>query len=351
MRIAMTTPKTRLIASFVVFSSTLLLLSACMQASDPTIHLDGSTMGTTYHITIPQPPATVSAEQLKTEIDAILVTVNQQMSTYIADSQISTFNQLGTDEWMQVDPDFIQVAQAGIQLSEQSNGKFDITIGPLIELWGFGKGWHNNIPSDQAIQAAKSKTGWQHLQIDVTNSALLKDIPLTLNLSAIAKGFGVDKVADHLATTHNINNYLVEIGGEVRVKGKNPKGKTWSLGIEKPSESAQAVQQIIKIDNKAVATSGDYRNYFEIDGKRYSHTIDPSTGKPVKHLIGSVTVITDSAMMADGYATTLNVIGNIDDAMALAERQKLAAYFILYNDDEATPYLTRHSTAFKPYLK
>lgn len=329
--------------------SFLTALVACTQPSDHAIHLNGKTMGTSYHITIAKPEQ-INQHTLQTQIDKILQTVNQQMSTYIEDSQISQFNRLPANEWMTIDADFISVLETSMALSKQSNGKFDITIGPLIELWGFGKNWHADIPSDAAIATAKAKTGWQQLQIDAVNNRIKKNIPLTINVSAVAKGFGVDKLAEYLEE-QGVANYLVEIGGEVRVKGLNPKQQHWKLGIEKPAlEAAQHVQQVITVKDQAVATSGDYRNYFEQDGKRYSHTIDPQTGRPVKHRIASVTVITDTAAAADGYATTLNVIGSIEDALALAEKQQLAAYFIVYADEPKKPYTVRYSNAFKPYL-
>ncbi len=339
-------------SSFVFLILNLLLaLSACTQTTDDAIHLNGKTMGTSYHITIAQPSAQINQRSLQTQIDAILQRVNQQMSTYIADSQISQFNQLPPNQWMTVDEDFISVLEISMALSAQSKGKFDITIGPLIELWGFGKNWHADIPSDEAIAEAKARTGWRSLRVDTKRNKILKEIPLSINVSAVAKGFGVDKVAAFLEKL-GIQNYLVEIGGEVRVKGVNPKQQHWALGIEKPAmQSSQPVQQVIQIKDQSVATSGDYRNYFEQDGQRYSHTIDPETGRPVRHRIASVTVITDTAAEADGYATTLNVIGSIDDALALAENQHLAAYFILYSDNPEKPYTVRYSSAFKPYLK
>ncbi len=339
-------------ASFVfIIFSLLLVLAACTKPTENAMHLNGKTMGTTYHITIAQPGDLINQRALQMQVDKLLQTVNQQMSTYIADSQISQFNALPPNEWMTVDTDFISVLNISIDLSKQSHGKFDITIGPLIELWGFGKNWHADVPSDEAIAKAMARTGWEQLQIDAQANRILKKIPLTLNVSAVAKGFGVDKVADYLEA-QGLSNYLVEIGGEVRVKGLNPKQKAWKLGIEKPAlQSSQQVQQVIQIKDQAVATSGDYRNYFEQDGQRYSHTIDPQSGRPVKHRIASVTVIAETAAAADGYATTLNVIGSIDEAMVLAENQQLAAYFILHTDDPEKPYTVRYSSAFKPYLK
>lgn len=325
------------------------ILAGCDQfvPSEPLI-LQGNTMGTTYSITIAEPPPSVVENELTSTIEALLQAVNQQMSTYIDDSEISKFNQAPVNTWQTISADFIKVVMLSQTLSEQSEGRFDVTIGPLINLWGFGRQTSSTVPSDAAIAAAKAKIGWQALEINEATRQIRKTKPIELNLSAIAKGFGVDKIAESLESK-GIENYLVEIGGEIRVKGVNPSGNTWRLGIEKPSLNQQQAQQIIALIEGSIATSGDYRNYFEEGGVRYSHTIDPSSGKPVRHSIASVTVIAATAALADGYATALNVMG-IDDALALAEAEKLSVFFILYDQTSDTGYREVYSSQFTQYI-
>lgn len=335
--------------SFFFIITLALLATACsdLKASKP-IALQGNTMGTTYSITIAQPAKNLSAESLQNVIDGLLNDVNQQMSTYIDDSEITQFNNSPVNQWMTVSPDFIEVVNLSQGLSELSQGKFDVTIGPLIELWGFGRKASDQVPSDAAILEAQAKVGWQALAVDSEQSRLLKTKAIAINLSAIAKGFGVDKIARYLESL-NIENYLVEIGGEIRVKGMSPKDKPWRLGIEKPTLAQEGAQQIVVLDNASIATSGDYRNYFEEDGLRYSHTIDPQSGKPVRHNIASVTVIANTAALADGYATTLNVMG-LDNALTLAESQNIDAFFIVYDQGTETGYRQVMTSNFNQYF-
>ena len=336
------------VSLFFIITLTLLLVACSDVKTAEPIILQGNTMGTTYSITIAQPAKNLSAQSIQLEVDNVLNNVNQQMSTYIDNSEITRFNQSPVNQWMTVSPDFVEVVNLSQGLSELSGGKFDVTIGPLIELWGFGRQSSDQVPNDAAILKAQAKVGWQSLQVDTDKSQLLKTKPIAVNLSAIAKGFGVDKIAQYLESI-NIENYLVEIGGEVRVKGLSPKAKLWHLGIEKPSLAQKGAQQIVALNKASIATSGDYRNFFEEDGVRYSHTIDPKSGKPVRHNIASVTVIAKTAALADGYATTLNVMG-FDDAMALAEAQNIDAFFILYDQSTETGYREMMTSNFNQYF-
>ena len=337
------------VSLFFLFTFLLSLLVACKPFDDvvPMV-LQGKTMGTTYNITIANPAENLSENELQQGVDQLLLNVNQQMSTYIDDSEISQFNKLAINRWQTVSTDFIEVALLSQQLSTLSGGRFDVTIGPLIELWGFGRESSSSVPSDEAITEAKAKVGWQALDIDVDKQQLRKTKPISVNLSAIAKGFGVDKIAGYLET-NGVENYLVEIGGEIRVKGLSPSDQSWRLGIEKPSLSQQGAQEIVALSDASIATSGDYRNYFEENGLRYSHTIDPQTGKPVRHNIASVTVIALTAALADGYATALNVMG-LDDALSLAKEQQLAAFFILYDQNQEGGYREVMTSQFDQYL-
>ncbi|MBX2808221.1 MAG: FAD:protein FMN transferase [Cellvibrionaceae bacterium] len=340
--------KTRLKASFLLMIIAVFLCSAvaCQrQPALPTIVLSGATMGTTYHITLVSVPEAITTAQLQQATDALLLSINQQMSTYIEDSEISQFNRLPVDQWLPISEDFQAVLLLSQQIAAVTDGKFDITVGPLIELWGFGNTLNQQIPDPEAIADAKAKTGWRYLSIDQQTQRITKSRELSLNVSAIAKGFAVDKLAAYYQS-QGIANYLVEIGGEMRVQGTNAQGVLWKIGIEKPALlQQQQAQQIVSLDNQAVATSGDYRNYFEENGQRFSHTIDPETGYPVRHNIASVTVIAPTAAAADGFATALNVLGE-KHALALAETEKLAAYFILYDDQSESGYRTVTSPYF-----
>ncbi len=323
-------------------------LVACSEKVQPeSFLLTGPTMGTRYHITVVSPPSEFNQEKLQTSIDKLLVDINQQMSTYITDSEISIFNQLGTNSWQTISTDFFKVVELSQSISLLSDGRFDITIGPLVNLWGFGAGSdkEQKIPDESLIEQTKSKVGWQNLVLDKEKLAIQKLKPINIDLSAIAKGYGVDKVSN-LLDENNIENYLVEIGGEVKVKGLNKEGKLWRLGIETPSLLQQGAQKIVHLRDQAIATSGDYRNYFEEDGVRFSHTIDPITGRSVKHNIASVSVVAATAAEADGLATALNVMG-FDKAQALSNRENIAAYFILYDNEQSeTNYRIWASNSF-----
>jgi len=304
-------------------------------------------MGTYYRVSfvvdeLLQQSARYSQVELQTEIDKKLELVNDQMSTYRPNSELSKFNQ--ATKSLTVSPETVYVVQASLQLFDLSGGAFDVTVGPLVNLWGFGPDKKpTKIPSDELIKARQKIIGSQYLSI--SGNTLYKAIPeLYVDLSSIAKGYGVDVVATYLQEI-GINNYLVDIGGELRAKGVKPESKQWTLAIETPTEG-QNVQRLIQIGDNAIATSGDYRNYYEFDGIRYSHTIDPSTGKPINHHLASVTVIHESSMMADGLATVITVLGP-EDGLVFAQQNKLAAFLIVKQGDIFTEYFTDE---FKPYL-
>lgn len=343
---ACSTFKTGSLTSFLFLGLSFFLIGCQDKPED--LSISGTTMGTTYHITLVSVPPSLSQASLEKDIEQILQKVNLQMSTYMDESEISRFNQSPINEWFAISDDFLQVLILSQKISALTQGKFDITIGPLIELWGFGRELTQDVPDKAAISAAKLKTGWDQLIISVATKSIRKRVPLTLNVSAIAKGYGVDKVAEYLMAK-GIDNYLVEIGGEMRVAGHNSKGLQWRVGVEKPSLAQKSAQLVIQLDNQSIATSGDYRNYFESDGQRYSHTIDPDSGRPVRHNIASVTVIAQTAAEADALATALNVIGE-EAALKFSERMKLAVYFIFYNNDGDEDYRIVYSSAFKRFL-
>ena len=303
-------------------------------------------MGTTYSVKVVDPPPSLESHGLHAEIDAVLQHINGQMSTYLEDSELSRFNASRKTDWLNVSSELVAVVRHARRVSELTGGAFDVTVGPLVNLWGFGPGARGDeAPPDDAIEYALQRTGYRQLHVKDEPSGLRKDNPgLYVDLSAIAKGYAVDQIAERLEK-HGINNYLVEIGGEVRGRGHNARGIPWQIAIEKPSPGERAVHQVITVDGVGVATSGDYRNYFEQDGQHYSHTIDPRTGRPVTHSLASVTVISPSAMHADALATGLLVLGP-EAGYALAEREALAVIFILRQQDD---FVTKTSSSFERY--
>ena len=246
---------------------TLLLISifsACQRVSDDLISFDGLTMGTSYSVKLISSEIPVNKQKIQTDIEEILAEINQAMSTYIADSELSTLNQSNSNEWQTVSADLYHVIEQANKISVISNGAFDITVGPLVNLWGFGPDPFTQIIPEQALLASvKQHTGYEKLQLDNARKSILKTVPdIYVDLSAIAKGFAVDKIAAYL-DNNKIEHYLVEIGGELIAKGLNSNGIPWQVGIEQPEAFQQSIQQVISLNNIAMATSGDYRNYFE----------------------------------------------------------------------------------------
>jgi len=232
------------------------------------------------------------------------------MSVFSADSEISTFNNSNSSDWFNVSSDLFNVIKEADKISSVSEGAFDYTIGNLIELWGFGKTKQpDKIPSREEVQQALQLSGYKKLSISIEKSSIKKSIPhLTINLSAIAKGFAVDSISTFLER-NGITQYLVEIGGEIRTKGIKPNGKPWLVAIERPEVNKRSIYKVLNLSDQSMATSGDYRNYFEIEGKKYSHTINPDTGRPVENRIASVSIVHSSCMTADALATTLMSMG------------------------------------------
>lgn len=327
----------------VVFAS-LLVLAGCDKPAEQ-IHLSGPTMGTTYNVKYIEQEGIPTPEVLQAEIDRLLEEVNDQMSTYRKDSELSRFNQHQTSEPFEVSPQTATVVKEAMRLNGLTLGALDVTVGPLVNLWGFGPEARPDIvPSDQELAARKANVGIHHLSID--GNKLSKDIPnLYVDLSTIAKGWGVDVVADYLQA-QGIKNYMVEVGGEMRLKGLNREGIAWRIAIEKPTVNERSIQEIIEPGDMAVATSGDYRNYFESNGVRYSHIIDPKTGKPINHKVVSVTVLNKSSMTADGLATGLMVLGE-ERGMKIANDNNIAVFMIVKTEDG---FKELASEAYKPFI-
>ena len=324
-------------------------ISSCSEPApkDKLVMVQGKTMGTYYQVTMvlneqQQHDAAYKLSAIQVEIDSILELVNDQMSTYRPDSELSQFNQ--AKETLTVSPATAYVVKSSLALFNQSQGAFDVTVGPLVNLWGFGPDKRpTKVPSDELIAERKKLVGSQHL--GVRGNTLYKENPgLYVDLSSIAKGYGVDVVGEYLQSI-GINNYLVDIGGELIAHGTKPADQQWTLAIERPVEGHN-VQRLIQIGDNAIATSGDYRNYYEFDGIRYSHTIDPKTGKPINHKLVSVTIIHPSSMMADGLATVVTVLGP-EAGLAFAKDNNLAAFLLVKQGDT---FIEHFTTEFKPFL-
>ncbi|MGQ0658584.1 MAG: FAD:protein FMN transferase [Chromatiales bacterium] len=282
-------------------------------------------MGTTYEIKYVAPADSVALRsELQPGVTAILDAIDRQMSTYRADSELSRFNLSATTDWVPVSADVVTVVSEALRLSEWSGGALDITVGPLVDLWGFGPQRREpRIPSTAEIAAAKTTVGYRRIQARADPPAVRKDnAGVRVDLNAIAPGFAVDRLAA-LLKGHGVGDFLVELGGEVYAHGRRPDGGKWRVAIERANGG---VEKVVELDGVGLSTSGNYRNYFEVDGERYPHEIDPASGWPVRHSGVSVTVIAESCMRADAMSTALLVIGP-ERGHALAERHNLPALF------------------------
>ncbi len=320
----------------------LLILCAVLSCSDShrdthanAYHITGKTMGTTYNVKLIS-TASVDKDRLKAAIDTKLVAINQLMSTYIADSELSRFNQSPANIPFVLSPETTLVLSEALRIGELSQARLDVTVGPLVNLWGFGPTKRAEVtPSPAQIEQAKSITGLDKLVLQ--DNRLTKTVSgVYVDLSTIAKGYGVDAISE-LLQERAISHYLVEIGGEMRVAGTKLGGEAWRIAIEKPIDDSRSIQRIISIGDNAIATSGDYRNYYEENGVRYSHLIDAATGYPIQHNTVSATVVDVSSMTADGLATALMILSG-EQAIALAEANNIAVLLIFKEGAEFVEY-------------
>lgn len=310
------------------------------QPRETTTVYRGETMGTTWSVTLYGSGSLALQKGIQDKLDK----VNVLMSTYHPDSEVSRFNRHDTTAFS-ISKETYQVLQKSLELHQASEGAFDVTLSPLITAWGFGFPPTDRFPTDDEITQTLEYIGTEKLRL--TPSSIQKSDPkMQINLSAIAKGYGVDLVAEYLEENQQ-DNFLVEVGGEIRTKGK--KGTAdWLIGIEKPEKERAGIKEIIKLPDYAMATSGDYRNYKEKDGVRYSHTLDPRTGKPITHHLASVTVLAPTCMEADAWATTLTVVGT-EQAITLAEKHHLAIYML--EKQETGAFKVIMNQRFEAYLK
>ncbi|WP_236715502.1 FAD:protein FMN transferase [Pseudomonas sp. BMS12] len=321
----------------------LLLASALLAGCGEKIEeFGGPTMGSHYSLKYLAGEGTPEPAALKAEVDGLLAEVDRQMSTWRPDSDISQFNRLPAHSCRVMPAAVLELVRAGDELSAESDGAFDLTLEPLLDLWGFGpQARGEQVPSAEAIAEARQRIGHQHLQIG--EKRLCKDAAVQVDLNSIAAGYTVDRIAERLGQL-GVTSYLLDVTGEVRAAGRKPDGSPWRVAIEAPRDDQQVAQKVLQLDGLGVSTSGDYRNYFEEDGKRYSHTLDPQTGAPITHRLASVTVVDPSTLRADGLSTLLMVLGP-KRGYAFAERADIAAFFVTRTDQgfatRATPAFTR----------
>lgn len=301
----------------------------------------GPTMGSTYSIKYLRHAGLPAPTEVRVQVEKILAEVDQQMSTYRSDSDIERFNSLPANRCQKMPAPILKLVRVGERLSEQSEGSFDLTLEPLLNLWGFGPQARNEkVPSAQALAEVRPRVGYQHLRID--GDQLCKDAAVEVDFNSIAAGYAVDTIAAKLEAM-GIHNYLAEATGELKAAGKKLDGSSWRIALEEPRDDQQVAERIIAVDGYGVSTSGDYRNYFEQDGRRYSHTFDARAGAPVSHTLASVTVIHPSALMADGLSTLLLILGP-ERGWDYAEKHDIGAFFVIRAD---TGFVIRTNQAFE----
>ncbi|WP_223511664.1 FAD:protein FMN transferase [Pseudomonas sp. GL-B-19] len=321
---------------FVLFGA----LAGCGN-SDSMESFSGPTMGSTYSIKYVRHAGLPASKDVRAEVEKILAGVDQQMSTYRSDSDIERFNDLPANHCQKMPEPVLGLIRVGEQLSEQSEGSYDLTVEPLLNLWGFGpQAREEKVPTAEALAEVRQRVGYQHLSID--HDQLCKDAAVEVDFNSIAAGYAVDTIAAKLDAM-GIHNYLAEATGELKAAGKKLDGSPWRIALEEPRDDQQVAQKVIAVDGYGVSTSGDYRNYFQQDGRRYSHTFDARTGAPVLHTLASVTVIHPSALMADGLSTLLLILGP-ERGWDYAQAHDIGAFFVIRAD---TGFVTRTNQAFE----
>jgi len=307
----------------------------------------GRAMGTAFSVTVSGRRAPDGA-RIRAEIERTLERIEGLMSAYRSDSEIGRFNLAAGSDWMPVSPVTARVVREAIEIGRRSGGAYDVTVGALVNLWGFGPERRPPIPpSPQEVAGARSRTGLERIEVRDSPPAIRKTLPqLRLDLAGIAKGFGVDQVGETLERL-GIGDYCAEVGGEVLTHGRRARGKPWRVAVEMPEASLRTLQRVVSLSGLAMATSGDYRQYFEEYGIRYSHILDPRTGYPIRHDLASVTVLDRTCARADAWATALLVAGP-DEGPRLAEREDLAALFIVR---KGLGYGERCTTGFQALAK
>lgn len=343
----MTFFRAALLGACVLFSGCDSATTPATPASTATV-LDGKTMGTFWRVSVIGVDE-AKAQALRAKVQAQLDADDRLLSTWKNDSALMRFNHATDTRPWPVSEAMADIVTLSLRIGAKTHGAMDITVGPLVNLWGFGPDKQPvATPDAQAIAAAKARTGLQHLQV-INQSGrqfLQKDIPdLFVDLSTVGEGYAADHLA-RLMEQEGISRYLVSVGGALVSRGMNGEGKPWRVAIQKPTDRENAVQAIVDINGHGISTSGSYRNYYELDGKRISHVIDPQTGQPITHKLVSVTVIAPTALEADGWDTGLIVLGP-EKAQQVVREQGLAVYMIV---KEGEGFKTWMSPQFRTFL-
>ena len=323
-----------------------LWIAGCARTPEE-LDISGPTMGTTYSVKVAAAPAGVDSHAVRVATDEVLDRIDRSMSGYRDDSEISRFNASASTDWFEVSADLATIVDYALQVSRESSGTFDITVAPLVAAWGFGKsGQEIVLPDASKLAVLRERVGYQKLHARLNPPALRKDdAALTVDLNGIAPGYAVDLLAERLQAM-NVSNFMIDIGGEVRAKGRNGHKQLWRIAVERPSDAEPEPYAIVQLDNASVTTSGEYRHYFDRSGRRYSHTIDPRTGRPVEHTLASVVVIAPTSMATDAWATAFNVLGTTD-GKALALKLGMPVLFI---EADAGQLRSVTTPQFEPYI-
>lgn len=336
--------KSQINYAILIFS--FLLIFSCSQEKNYNAKIKGNTMGTYYFIEVIDVPVELKIKNIELEIKKTLKKANKILSNWDKDSEISIINKTDKTTAIKISDELNEVFKTAKEINAKSNGFFDLTLDPIIELWGFGykSKQMKVIPKDNQIKSILSLIGQKSfLKINFDNNELIKkNKDIKINLSSIGKGYGIDLIGKKLDQL-GINNYIINIGGDILTKGYNSKKENWVIGIENPNLKEKLIKEIINLTNKGLATSGDYKNFFTKDGKRYSHIINPKTGKPVMHSTKSVTVIHENSMKADGWATAFLALGSLE-GLKIADKEKIAVLFIDEIDNKLIKF---KSSAFK----
>ena len=337
--------KNKSLLNFAILIIFFLLNISCSQKKNYNAQIKGNTMGTYYFIEVIDVPIELKIKNIELEVKNTLKKANKILSNWDKDSEISIINKTNKTTAIKISDELNEVFKTAKEINAQSNGFFDLTLDPIIELWGFGykSKQMQIIPKDNQIKNILSLIGQKSfLEMDFDNNELIKkNKDIKINLSSIGKGYGIDLIGKKLDQL-GINNYIINIGGDILTKGYNSKKQNWVIGIENPNLKEKLIKEIVNLTNKGLATSGDYKNFFSKDGKKYSHIINPKTGKPIMHSTKSVTVIHENAMKADGWATAFLALGSLE-GLKIADKEKIAVLFI---DEIDNKFIKFKSSAF-----
>jgi len=336
------------------YLATLILAAFCFSGCKPqpsSERIVGETMGTTYDVTVTSSPDGIRRSDLESTIDAVLADINRHLSTYDPSSEISRFNANPSTDWIPVSRVLLDAVMQSAQVSVETNGAFDITVGPIVKAWGFGSAAEDatDPPGSEQIERLRAAAGHDKLVARIDPPALRKIVSaLQIDVDGIAPGIAVDRISERFEAL-GIHAYLVELGGEVRARGLSPSGRAWRVAVEAPVAGERRPHALLELDGYAVSTSGDYRDFRETAGRRISHTIDPRTAAPVTHGLTSVTVVHPSTAMADAFSTALMVLGP-EEGMDAARRLGLAALFIARPQGEG-PFIESQTPEFARFRR